>query len=73
MRIRNLVAHVFKSSTGRVLLNGKPEAPALLHLFGKLTHRFPRDDTPFPTGKRGFRLIHRGQDFRAQALAFIRK
>jgi hypothetical protein len=58
-------------SAGRLLFGGKAGTSAPLHLIGKLAHGFLRDEAPFSTSKRGFRLIDGGEDFRTGALAFL--
>jgi hypothetical protein len=55
-------------SVGRWLLGDKTGSSAPLHVFGKLTHGFLRDDATFTTSQRSFRLIDRGKNFRACAL-----
>ncbi|MGO9402609.1 MAG: hypothetical protein ACLPVW_03960 [Terriglobales bacterium] len=54
-----------------LLFGGKAGSSTLRHLLGKLAHGFLRDRTPFATGKRGFRLIDGGQDFRAPTFPLL--
>jgi hypothetical protein len=54
-----------------LLLGSEAGASPTLHFLGQLTHGFLRDDTPLPSGKRGFRLVDRGKNFRAGALALF--
>jgi hypothetical protein len=49
----------------------KAGSPTLRHLLSKLAHGFLRDRAPFATGKRGFRLIDGGKDFRAAAFPLL--
>jgi len=49
----------------------KPRSSTLSHLLGKLAHGFLRDRAPFATGKRSFRLIDGGQDFRAATFPLL--
>ena len=53
------------------MLGGKTGAPASLHICGKLVHRFLCDNASFATGKRSFRPINCGKDFRASALTLL--
>jgi len=50
---------------------GQAASLTLPHLLGKLVHGFLRDRPPFATGKRGFRLIDGGKDFRAAAFPLL--
>ena len=53
------------------MFGGKAGPSTLCYLLGKLPHGFLRDRAPFATGKRGFRLIDGGQDFRAATLPLL--
>ena len=55
------------------MLRGEARSTAPFHVFGKLAHGFPRDDAPFAAGKRSFRVVNRGKDFRALALTLFPK
>ncbi|HEX7424327.1 MAG TPA: hypothetical protein VF311_10655, partial [Terriglobales bacterium] len=63
------------SSARRLLfggkVGGKAGASTLRHLLGKLAHGLLRDRAPFAAGKRGFRLIDGGQDFRAATFPLL--
>jgi hypothetical protein len=56
---------------GGGLLCGETVTSALLHFSGKVVHGLLRDDAAFTSRKGGFRLIDRGKNFSAGALAFF--